>query len=60
MVEKDRLRGLAQVNIGADDVAKVREWYCRVFGIEAYFQRPDSENPALILLVARGGIEVRA
>jgi predicted enzyme related to lactoylglutathione lyase len=48
MTEKDQLRGLAQINIGADDVGKVRDWYSQVFGIEAYFQRPDAANPAYV------------
>jgi predicted enzyme related to lactoylglutathione lyase len=48
MLENDRLRGLAQINIAADDVAQVRDWYSRAFGIEAYFQRPDSGNPAYV------------
>jgi predicted enzyme related to lactoylglutathione lyase len=48
MAEKDRLRGLAQINIGADDVAQVRDWYTKVFGIDAYFQQPDSERPAYV------------
>jgi hypothetical protein len=39
MADKDQLRGLAQINLGADDVGKVRDWYAQVFGIEAYFQR---------------------
>lgn len=48
MVGKDQLRGLAQINIGADDVGKVRDWYSQVFGVEAYFQRPDADNPAYV------------
>jgi predicted enzyme related to lactoylglutathione lyase len=48
MTENARPRGLAQINIGADDVGLVRDWYSKVFGIEAYFQRPDSENPAYV------------
>jgi hypothetical protein len=48
MADKDHLRGLAQINIGADDVGKVRDWYSQAFGGEAYFQRPDSDNPAYV------------
>jgi uncharacterized glyoxalase superfamily protein PhnB len=25
-----------------------RDWYAELFGIEAYFQRPDAENPAYV------------
>ena len=48
MADKDQLRGLAQINLGADDVGKVRDWYAQVFGIEAYFQRPDANTPAYV------------
>ena len=48
MAETDQLRGVAQINIGADDVGKVRDWYSQVFGIEAYFQRPDADKPAYV------------
>lgn len=48
MAEKGHLRGLAQINIGADDVAEVRDWYSRVFGIDAYFQQPDDKAPAYV------------
>jgi predicted enzyme related to lactoylglutathione lyase len=48
MAEKDQLRGLAQINVAADDVGKVRDWYSQVFGIEAYFQRPDADRPAYV------------
>jgi predicted enzyme related to lactoylglutathione lyase len=29
-------------------VGTVRDWYSQVFGIEAYFQRPDADNPAYV------------
>ena len=42
------LRGIAQVNIPADDVKKVRDWYARFLAVEPYFQRPDADNPAYV------------
>lgn len=42
------LRGMATVNFWADDVAAARDWYTELFGIEAYFQRPDAANPAYV------------
>ena len=45
---KKLLRGIAQINIAADDVAAVRDWYTLVLGIEPYFQRPNSDAPAYV------------
>ncbi len=42
------LRGLAQVNISADDVGAARDWYTEFLGTEPYFQRPDADNPAYV------------
>jgi predicted enzyme related to lactoylglutathione lyase len=42
------LRGFATVNFFADDLSAARDWYADLFGIDAYFQRPDEENPAYI------------
>ncbi|MFG6403072.1 MULTISPECIES: VOC family protein [unclassified Microbacterium] len=41
-------RGLAQVNLFADDVAAARDWYAAVLGIDPYFERPDAANPAYV------------
>src|SRR3712207_2548145 len=43
---KHFLRGMATVNFWADDVAAARDWYAELFGVEAYFQRPDAATPA--------------
>jgi predicted enzyme related to lactoylglutathione lyase len=42
------LRGFATVNFFADDLIAARDWYADLFDIDAYFQRPDEENPAYI------------
>jgi len=42
------LRGIAQLNISAVDVAEARDWYAGVLGLEPYFQRPDAERPAYV------------
>ncbi len=42
------LRGLATVSFWADDLKAARTWYTELLGIEPYFARPDSENPAYI------------
>ena len=42
------LRGFATVNFFADDLIAARDWYADLFGIDAYFQRPDAQNPAYI------------
>lgn len=48
MAETTTLRGLAQVNLFAEDVAQARDWYSRVLGCEAYFQRPEQGRPAYV------------
>ena len=42
------LRGMATMNYWADDVIAARDWYARLFGVEAYFQNPNAEHPAYI------------
>jgi predicted enzyme related to lactoylglutathione lyase len=42
------LRGFATVNFFADDLIAARDWYTALFGIDAYFQHPDADNPAYI------------
>ena len=42
------LRGLATISYWADDLKAARTWYSELLGIEPYFERPDSENPAYI------------
>lgn len=48
MTTKHFLRGMATVNYWADDLVAARDWYAKLFGIEAYFQRPTRENPAYV------------
>lgn len=48
MFVKPALRGIAQVNISADDVRDARDWYARFLGVEPYFQRPDADKPAYV------------
>ena len=48
MKHKHFLRGMATVNFWADDVVAARNWYTKLFGVEAYFQRPDAEHPAYV------------
>jgi predicted enzyme related to lactoylglutathione lyase len=48
MAETQTLRGVATINIYADDVIAAREWYAKLLGIEAYFQLPDAQNPAYV------------
>ena len=48
MTHKHFLRGMATVNIWADDVAAARDWYTELFGIDAYFQMPSAEHPAYV------------
>ena len=48
MKNKHFLRGMATVNFWADDVVAARDWYAELFGVEAYFQRPDAEHPAYV------------
>ena len=42
------LRGFATFNFFADDLIAARDWYADLFGIDAYFHRPDAQNPAYI------------
>src|SRR3712207_9267964 len=42
------LRGIAQLNISAENVSAARDWYAAFLGVEPYFQRPDAENPAYV------------
>ena len=42
------LRGMATVNVWADDVKAARDWYAGLFGVEAYFQRPTADQPAYV------------
>lgn len=48
MTNTQTLRGVATINIYADDVIAARKWYSELLGIDAYFQRPDAENPAYV------------
>ena len=48
MATEPTLRGMTTVNFWADDVKAAKEWYSELFGVEAYFQRPDEENPAYV------------
>ena len=48
MANKHFLRGMATVNYWADDMVAARDWYTELFGVEAYFQRPDAEHPAYV------------
>jgi predicted enzyme related to lactoylglutathione lyase len=48
MADNQTLRGVATINIWADDVKAARQWYSELLGIEAYFQQPDAENPAYV------------
>lgn len=42
------LRGLTTVSFYAADVKAAKRWYSELLGIEPYFERPDSENPAYV------------
>ncbi|MCG8347758.1 MAG: VOC family protein [Chloroflexales bacterium] len=42
------LRGLTTISFWADDLAAAKRWYSDLLGIEPYFERPDSANPAYI------------
>jgi predicted enzyme related to lactoylglutathione lyase len=48
MANEQILRGMATVNFWASDVKAARGWYSELFGMEPYFQRPDTEDPAYI------------
>ena len=45
---KHFLRGMATVNFWAEDLRAARDWYARLFGVEAYFQMPGREAPAYV------------
>ena len=45
---KHFLRGMATVNFWAEDVVAARDWYARLFGVDAYFQMPSREAPAYV------------
>jgi len=45
---KHFLRGMATVNVWVDDVTAARDWYADLFGVQAYFQNPDTEHPAYV------------
>ena len=42
------LRGIAQVNLFADDVAAARDWYADALGADPYFERPSREEPMYV------------
>lgn len=48
MQTKHVLRGMATVNFWADDVIAARNWYANLFGVEAYYQMPNAEQPAYV------------
>jgi predicted enzyme related to lactoylglutathione lyase len=39
---------MATVSVWADDVKAARAWYRELLGIDPYFERPDSDNPAYV------------
>ncbi|MGO2112908.1 MAG: VOC family protein, partial [Pseudoclavibacter sp.] len=39
------LRGLANLNLVADDMGAAIEWYAGVFGEQPYFVRPETGEP---------------
>jgi predicted enzyme related to lactoylglutathione lyase len=41
-------RGLAQLNLWADDVAAAAKWYTDVLGTKPYFARPEQGPPAYV------------
>jgi predicted enzyme related to lactoylglutathione lyase len=48
MTNANFLRGMATVNFWADDVVAARDWYAKLFGVEAYFQMPNAQHPAYV------------
>lgn len=48
MSDTHTLRGLATISFFAADMAAAKKWYSELLGIDPYFERPDSENPAYI------------
>ncbi|HSJ46930.1 MAG TPA: VOC family protein [Euzebyales bacterium] len=39
---------MTTISYWADDVSAARDWYCELLGTDAYFQRPDAEQPAYV------------
>lgn len=48
MSNKHFLRGMATVSYWADDLIAAREWYTKLFGVEAYFNMPTREAPGYV------------
>lgn len=48
MTRTHTLRGMATASYWADDVAAARDWYAGFFGVEAYFQLPNTDQPAYV------------
>lgn len=48
MKNKHFLCGMATINYWADDLKAARDWYTELFGIGAYFQMPNAEQPVYI------------
>jgi len=48
MNKTQTLRGMATVSFWADDLKAARDWYRELLGIDPYFERPNSNNPAYI------------
>jgi predicted enzyme related to lactoylglutathione lyase len=48
MANTQILRGMTTVSFYADDMIAARAWYSELLGMDAYFQRPDAENPGYI------------
>ena len=48
MADKHFLRGMATVNVFADDLRAARDWYSDLFGLEAYYQMPTRDDPAYV------------
>lgn len=39
---------MATVSFFAEDVAAARDWYSKLFGVDAYFQMPNADTPAYV------------
>jgi predicted enzyme related to lactoylglutathione lyase len=48
MTNSNFLRGMATVNFWAKDVVAARDWYAKLFNVEAYFQMPNADHPAYV------------
>ena len=48
MDKTQTLRGIAQLNLWADDVNAAMKWYTQLLGIEPYFVRPESGTPEYV------------